>query len=448
MKAEFAGRTTGSAVVAFMLVALIILGSMLMLHTAAVVTVGGTSRALEVARQNAGIGVRLERATREAAQSVYGLSFTPSGRGFQEELRNIIDHAPLGSLELKSFEVLGYPSTPQMFPTLTGAPLPLIAPSAELNLLATPNLLAFSGERITESATFEVRYTFSRRAVKSLQTYTLGVKCRLIAVPISRFDIMRYDLPEEIGKSASTLTPINVTSEVTIGPNGLVPRRDRADVPGLSTGSKRPGHYRYAAALSETYGYIFSRSYLQNATDYAGPTHFVQIGAGTANPSLSGGVESGKAYTLDVGVFGKGTRGPENAARDLAVFHATSGGCSLVLTDTGGSTAPILLVVAGPADITMGPIILRIEGVIRRPIVLVCYHAQLDAPADSQVNGAVLLDRDCTAPISIGPIAVGHVSFWAGSTISSDTFRFGAMPASAEHLMPRTIYVATAKTFL
>jgi len=431
-----------------MLVAVIILGSMLMLHTAAVITIGGTSRALEIARQNAAAAVRLERATREAAQSVYGVSLASADRGFEAELRTILGTAPLGALEVNSIEISSCPLMPRMFPDLAGTPSALNGRSSDFDLLCTPELMAYAGPRIAESNTFEVRYTFTRTAVKSAQTYSLGVKCRLVSVPVSRFGLMPYDLPDEIGSPSVSGTAVTPAADMPLGPQGLVPSRDSASIPSLSTGSKRPGHYRYAAALSETYQYIFSKSYLQNAADYAGATHFIQIGAGPANPSLAGGAEVGQTYTLDVGAFGEGTLGPKVATKDLAVIYATSAGCSLILTDSGSSTSPMLLVVAGPVDRAIGPIRLQLPNAIQRPIVLVCYHAQVEASPDSRVNGAILLDRDCVVPPAIGPLSVGHVSYWAGSSILANTFKVGSMPLSAENLMPRAVYVAAAKTFL
>lgn len=440
------GKKRGSAVVALMLVALIILGSMLMLHTSAVLTIGGTSRALEIARQNSATAVRLERTTREAAQSVFGQSPTAPERGFQDELRSMVESLPLGSVELSSIEVVGAPIVPRGFPHPAGEPAPLHPRSDPLELLCTPELMAYAGPRVAESDNFEVRYRFKRPAVKSSQTYSLGVKCRLVAVPLSRFGVMPYDLPDEIGREVSAGISSVEGTAAALGPRGLVPARDSANVPDLATGAKRPGYFRYAAALSETYQYIFSKTYLQSATDYAGATHFVQIGAGSANPSLNGGSEVGKTYTLDVGSFGDGALGAKTATKDLAVFYATSDGCTLVLTDSGGGTSPILLVIAGPASSAVGPLTLQLPNSLQRPIVLVCYNTQVNAPADCQVNGALVLDRDC-AVSAIGPITVGHASYWAGSSISPNTFRVGAMPLSAENLMPRAIYVATAKAF-
>lgn len=440
------GAKSGSAVVALMLVALIILGSMLMLHTSAVLTIGGTSRALEIARQNAATAVRLERTTREAAQAIFGQSPTLAEKGFQEELRSLVESAPLGLVELNSMEMVGAAVVPRGFPDAAGTPASLNPPSDNLELLCTPELLAYAGPRVAESESFEVHYRFTRTAVRSPQTYSLGVKCRLVAVPISRFGIMPYDLPDEIGRPVLTGTvSVAVAGEVP-APRGLVPGRDPANVPDLTTSSKRPGHYRYAAALSETYQYIFSKTYLQSATDYAGATHFVQIGAGTANPLLAGGSEAGKTYTLDVGGFGEGALGTRVASKDLAVFYAGSGGCTLVLTDSGGSTSPMLLVIAGPASSAVGPLTVQLPSSLQRPIVLVCYNAQVNAPPNCQVNGALVLDRDC-AVSGNGPITVGHVSYWAGSNMPSDTFHHGPMPLSAENLMPRAVYVATAKAF-
>lgn len=445
---KFKVITRGSALVALMLVTVIILGSMLMLHTAAVITIGGTSRALEIARQNAATALRLERATYEAAQSVYGMSVAPPERDFQSELNLVLGAAPLGAAEVTSIHVSGFPIVPRMFPDLAGPAAPLTECSRELSLLSNPQLMAYTGTRAAESPSFQVHYTFARKAVASLQTYSLGVTCRFVCVPLSRFGMMPYDLPDEIGQ---TPAPGAISQGVTtggIGPRGLVRSRDPADIPTLATGSKRPGHFRYAAALSETYQYVFSKTYLQNLTDYVGATHFVQIGAGKANPVLSGGSEVAKTYTLDVGLFGEGRLGPAVETKDAAVFYVTAAGCSLILNDSGGNASPMLLVIAGPADPAAGPILVQLGSAIQRPVVLVCYHGQLDAPPNLTVNGALLLDRDCTVSSSVAPLVVGHVSYWGGSAISPDLFRLRTMPQSAENLVPRVLYVAVSRGFL
>lgn len=437
---------SGAAVVALMLVAVIILGSMLMLHTAAVVSVGSTSRALEIARQNAATAVRLERVTREAVQSVYGIAATPSTRALREELESTLGAAPLGALEVAHVEIQGNPSVPRSFPSLIGPAADLAEKSPELNLMATPQLLAFAGSRVAESAPFTIRYGFSRTAVASSQTYRLDVTFRLVAVPLTRFAITAYDLPSEIGAASSPSPWPAFAAAKDVAPRGLVPDRDPAAIEGLRTGDKRPAYYRNAAALAEAYQYVFSQSYLQNASDCAGLTHFVQIGAGPANPRLDGGNESGNTYTLDIARFGMGALGATVATKNLAVF--SSGVTSrLVLTDSGGATTPILLVVAGPADLSVSSLLLELDTPLQRPLVLICYHVQITAVSGCSVNGALLLDPQCQFP-AVEPLTVGHASYWGGGVISGDVFRTTSMPASAENLAPRVVYVATSKAAL
>lgn len=448
MKRHAVTSTRGSAVVALMLTAVIILGSIVMLNAAAVVTIGGTSRALEIARQNAVASARLEKATREAAQVVFGAPAANPQHNFENELKALVQAVPLGAITLNKMEVSNLPTVPRSFPDLAGPPSPLAGRSSDLELLSTPNLQSYVGARVAESLSFQVNFTFGRKAVADNYAYSVVVTCRLVAVPISRHAVMAYDLPNEIGMSSSATTwPVSVPA-TSVGPRGLVPDRDPAGVSTFSSYQKRPEHFRYAAALSETYGYIFSQGYLQNAVDCAGITHFVQIGAGTANPVLAGGNEAGKTYTLDLGTFGNGTLGLRTATKNLAVLTAISPGCSLILTDSGSETTPILLVIAGPADTSMAPLSLTIASSLQRPVVLVCYHASIETSAAVTVNGALVLDRDCVVSAGAGPLTVGHLSYWGGGPISTDAFRLGAMPETAENLMPRVVYVASSRNLL
>lgn len=441
-------QTRGSAVVALMLVAVIILGAMLTLHTAAIVSVGNTSRALETARENATLAARLERSTREAAQTVFGVSMTRSTRSFAEELNAVISAAPLGSAHVTRVEVRNRATPPRSFPDLAGPADSLLARSSEFDLYATPLLLTHVGPRVAESRTGEVNLTIARPTSFGDQTYSLSVYWRLVAVPLTRYGAMAYDLPDEIGRSASPVGwPTGMAPEA-VGPRGLVADRDPANVSALTTGQKRPEHYRYDAALAEAYQYVFSRAYLQNAADCAGQTHFVQIGAGPANPQLEGGVETGNTYTLDVAQFGVGTLGPNRSTKNLVVFAAPSAGSQLTLTDSGGGAGPILVVLAGPSNLANGPVTLQLATSLQRPVILVCYHAQLSAAAGTSVNGAFLFDKDSVASPAAGPVQVGHISYWSGGSVSPNAFRLTSWSREAEELAPRVIYVATSKAFL
>ena len=185
-----------------------------------------------------------------------------------------------------------------------------------------------------------------------------------MSVPLSRFGLTLYDLPNEIGTSveARTKWPESISTD-RIAPRGLVASRDPANVTDLSSGSSRPDHYRAAAVLFEAYEYFFSQAYIQRVADFAGPTHFVQIGAAAANPRWSGGTERGNRYTLDVGEFGDRALGADTVTKSCAVLCAVGAGTQLVLTDDGAKTDPVLLLIVGPASSNLG--VLSIQFTLR-----------------------------------------------------------------------------------
>ena len=164
------------AVVASMLIALLILGSLLMLQTAAIVSIGNTSRALEIANQNAVTATRLERATREAAQCVFGVGLAPSQQTFDAELSQLVKIAPTGELEIDLPHVSGGPQVPVSFPDWTATPAVLNKPSASLNLISTPSLREIIGERVAESPVIQVSYGFIERLWHLMRIIRSGLR--------------------------------------------------------------------------------------------------------------------------------------------------------------------------------------------------------------------------------------------------------------------------------
>ena len=459
MKRQRHHSRRGAAVVALMIIAVIILGSLLSLNTAATLSVAKTSRALEVGRQNFSTAVRLEQTVREAAQSVFGTKLRSEPMNFDGELQRVLGAASLGALQELSATVDQAPGVPTFFPVLSGSPQALAAPSAQVRLFSTPALDRFINARgqsaVAESAPFTVRFSFSRPAASSEYTYNVVVKGLLVAVPLTRYGAVAYDLPVEIGSRASGSARLNHFAPGDVGPQGLVMGRDSAHIsvlerpPSGSGTDSRPAHYRYLAALSETYEYVFSDTYVQRVADYAGTTHFIQIGAGAANPVLVGGSEVSTHYALDLGVFGSGSFGATVETRDAVVIHATTAGMRLVLTDSGASSSPMLLIFAGPAAGSgVGHAELEFGTDVLRPVVIVAYNVAISPGAGRVVNGALLLDRECSVSASVGPMQVGHVSFAAGGDVSAEAFTLQPMSANAEALAPRVVYAITNKELL
>jgi hypothetical protein len=438
----------GSAAVALLLIAILILGSMLMLHTSAIVSIENTSRALELARENATTATRLEKATREASQRIFSPGVGASSDLFWQELTKIISGAETGPLTIAEPQCDAVPASPIWYPDWSGAVAPLVAPSAELNLMTSPSAQAMFGNRVAESAPFTVNFSFAKATNASLQNYSVSVVTRLVAVPLSRFGLTLYDLPEEIGKTTPPVPTPQFIPLNKIAPSGLVPTRDFANIPDLSVSLRRPEYFRYLAALSETYQYVFSQSYLQRVTDFSGPTHFIQIGAQSANPQWSGGLEAGLHYSLDLGEFGDGTFGPTTATKACGVICAASPGTQIDFSDDNSKTAPILILVAGPADPQVSPAVVNFSASITRPIVLIGWHVQLTSSSPVKINGAVLLDRESTVSVSAGPFTVGHLSCWAGGAVDPDAFRIATMPLEAEPMVPRAVYAATRRVDL
>lgn len=460
MKLHPGVQRRGAAIVGLMIVAVILLGSLLLLNTAAMVTVANTSRALEIARQDTGLALRLERITREAGLRAYGVAVRDTSSTLGTEIAQVIAAGSFGAATLKDRTIVELPGSPAWFPSLWQEPEPLLAPSQELRILSTPGLdrlfRARGRDSVTESAPLRVEYTFDRpNAAGSVGEIRIAVEGRLVSVPLTRHGLVGYELPGEIGRRVDRMHGPSHVAAADLGPSGLVPARDPAGVsvlerriPGAAW-DNRPGHYRFLAAMSDAYQYVFSDQYLQRVADYAGVTHFVVVGAAAANPSLDGGAEEGTSYELDVGALGPARLGATGATRNAAVFCFPTPGGRLVLSDSGVGGEPVLILVCGPAGVgATGSAELNLATSIVRPVVIVGYNITLTGIAGGSVNGALFLDPDCSVSAATGPFTVGHLSHAAGGAVSTDAFRIQPMPPAAELLAPKVVYVATRSTVL
>jgi hypothetical protein len=433
-----------------LIVAVIILGSMLMLHTAAVVDVQRLEQAINVSRENSATTFRVIQAAREAAQRAYGANGKKTDGAFQTEFSNIIS-----ALEDQSVITFGMPTidsalTPIAdFPSWSGATVPVSAPSSELLAQASPQLRFMIGTRVAESTKSILAIDYARTATgPDVHHYPVVADVRLVAVPLTRFAVCGYDLPDEIGLTSDHATDWSLYFPANqIAPTGLVPGRDPANVVDLSTGQSRPAHFRYLAALSEEYQYVFSQSYLQRVIDFAGTTHYIKIGATQSNPQWSGGKEVANGFTIDLGEFGDGVLGPASAQKNCGVICSAQPDTQIFLSDDGSRTSAVMLVVAGPSDLTLSPTRVIFTSAITRPVVLIGYHISLEAGNPTALNGAVFLDRESVVRSAMGPFTVGHVSYWQGNGggVAVNAFRPGTLPSAVETLVPRVVYAVVSE---
>lgn len=448
-----AQRRGAAAYVGLMLIAVTLLGGMLSLNTAALVSLGAASRAFELARQDRIVAARLERMTREAAQAAFGTGTAVQRPSLGDELRASVDRFGFGDVGITRVEVRSTPPQPAWFPVFSESLPALGAPSRQLMAIATPQLRQWMGNDIAESQTFTAHFVATRKGFVREQRYAVDVDCRLVAVPLTRFGCVPYDLPQEIGEWEGTPRwPAGIPCDA-LSPLGLVPSRDSADIARWDRSSSvvpeeqavRPLHFRYASLLLEAYQHVFSSPYLQRVADYAGGTHFISLGGASVNPMLAGGREIAGGYELDVGEFGAGTLGGNTDTRNAVVFCASAAAQRLTLSDSGGSSEALVVVALGPSDAALGPLVVELKSDLTRPLVLIGCKVQLLAPAGARLNGALLLDPECSVSAAGGQLQVGHVSFWAGGSIQPEVFRLGPMPAAAAALSPRVVYVATSK---
>jgi hypothetical protein len=438
-------RQRGSAGLALVFLVAVVMGSMLMLHTAAVISVGNTARALDLAQQNLTMNAQLEQLTAEATLAIRCVGYQPSTLSYQDVIQNLAALIPRSGATVAISSVPSTVPALHWYPVLGGTPEALGVPSADLLQIATPELRELMGGNVAESTIFDTAYQASREVRGANCDYDTIVSCQLVAVPLSRYRIAGYDMPGDIGAPAAPVGWPSGYAAPDLMPRGLVPARDPAALTDLATSPNRPGHYRRRALLAEAYQYVFSQRYYDRIADYSGRTHFCNVDGSVANPILTGGSAAPGVYSLDVGLFGQGQLGALTRTSSAGVFYSTMAGSRLILSDSVGSGSAVFLLVLGPAHATSGQIELEFSGSIGRPIVIVAANANVTAGPGTVVNGALFLDPQCRVSAGNGPVAIGHVSYWLGSTaVSTNAFRPGTMPVAAAALSPRVIYAVAA----
>ncbi len=433
-------RNGGYLIVMFVVIVAFV-GVVASMQVLVLTSVATTSRAYDTYRQGATESVRLERVVAEtildARQIAVSVSTTPLAEALNVHLRQLTNGDPAITATVIPSSL---PSTVG-FPNATAVPDALSSVSADLQPYLTPELALLVGPRVAAypEATFE--FASERTVLDATRTYRTQVKARLMAVPLTRFPIAAYDLPVEIGRTDAA--PVIAPSPDS--PRGLVPSRDAAFVPDLQAQKGvLPYHYRRRATLAAAYQYLFSQLFVDRVAEYAGITHFHDLDAASGTATLAGMSTAGLVTSWDLALAGSGTYGTVTLIKDAAVVFTEEIGKTIRLSDSVGSTAtsPLFLLILGPADSGTGPLTVELT-TIARPIVIVGYNIRVIAGAGTALNGALFLDPTSTMNPD-GPITVGHLSYWSGSTgIPEHAVTSAPLPSAIEAIAPRVVYVAT-----
>jgi hypothetical protein len=404
-------------------------------------SVATTSRAYDSYRQSSTEVARVERVVAEALLDQRQISIAP----ITVDLR--------GALNLRLAALAGSGATvtlsempeslPRMvtFPDATAPADALSSVPADIASVITPEVALLAGTRFVAYGPMEFEFTSERQVLEITRAYKTRVRAQLIAVPLTRFAVAAYDLPAEIGIGPSSAA----AGPASLLPGGLVPRRDTAFVTDLQRDAGvLPYHYRRRAALSAAYQYVFSQRFVDRVTEYAGITHFCDLSATGTTATLAGMTRTGPVTTWDVGSAGSGTYGTISMMSDAAVIFTEEAGRTLQLRDSNGasSASAMLLLLLGPADNAAGALVVDV-GTISRPVVIIGYNVRVVAQPGAALNGALFLDPASSIAPN-GPLTVGHLSYWAGTVaIPLNSVVTGQMPAAAEMIAPRVVYVAT-----
>ena len=435
------GRTRGYLIVMFVVIVAFV-GVLASMQVLVLTSVATTSRAYDAYRQGATELVRLERVVTETLLDLRQVSAAGTSN---KQLADALDFhlhelAGVGAAVTVTSAPSSLPAV-VLFPDSTAAEGPLGPVASDLQPFLTPELSALMGPHVWSSEPIAFELASERIVLDVKRTYRIHVEARLISVPLTRYATVAYDLPAEIGKTDAAPP----TGPASLLPSGLVPSRDPAFVDVLQ--AQRgilPYCYRHRAIVAAAYQYIFSQAYIDRVAEYAGITHYRDIDALGGTALLAGLSVIGANTDWDLGAAGDGTFGTITLNKNAAVIFTEQPGKTVRLHDSIGATnAPALLVLLlGPSDPSVGPLTVDVES-IARPTVIIGYNVRVAAAAGVTLNGALFLDQASTIAAA-GPITAGHLSYWAGATtISGQAVLAGPMPAAAEEIAPRAVFVAT-----
>lgn len=437
-------RQGGYLVILFVLI-LAFVGVAAAMQVLVLTSVATTSRAFDTYQQTMAERRRFERVVVEALFDQRQVSVaTPSASLAEAVNAKLALLASTGATVSVTQVPAALPSI-EMFPTVGATPDPLVEFPDDVRALFTPELAQLCGQRGVAYSPAAVSFASERTVLDAKRRYGTEVTAQLVAVPLTHFPIAAYELPADIGK-ATAVASSGPTSTLAAG---LVPARDPAFIADLQAHADvLPYHYRHRAALAGAYQYVFSQAYADRVAEYAGVTHYCDLDA-TDTAALAGMSRVGDTATWDLGIAGVGTYQSISATNNAAVVFANTTGKTLRLVDSVGNTAsaPLLLLILGPANASLAAMELDLTS-IARPVVIVAEHVRVVAASGTAINGALLLDPECS--LAPGPtVSVGHLSYWAGSTaIPATSIATNAMPATAEEIAPRAVFVAARSASL
>ncbi|HVU32639.1 MAG TPA: hypothetical protein VHE61_04345 [Opitutaceae bacterium] len=433
-------------VLVLMVLILVFVGVVAAMQVLILTSVGTTSRAFDSYRQGVAEQIRLERVVTEAVMDQRQISAAEPTSTLSSAVADRLAQLTAESGAVVPTLIPGQLPSVNVFPAVTGTADPLTITPTDLAAYLSPELSVLLGPRVAAYPEAVFEFASRRTVLDATRTYRTQVRARMIAVPLTRFAIMAYDLPAELAAT----TAVVGSGPVLTSPAGLVPSRDAAFIGDLrSQDGTLPYHYRRRAALACAYQYVFSQKFVDLVAEYAGITHFCDLGAAAGTAVLEGMTRSGGLANWDLSRAGGGSFGGVTMIRDASVVFTEAPGSSLRLSDSdpGAGAFPIIILLLGPSDTAKGPLNLSL-GSITRPVVIIGYNVRMAVDSGAIINGALFLDPASSLTAS-GPVRVGHLSYWAGSTNVIPTgLACGDMPSQAEALAPRVMYVATIATRL
>jgi hypothetical protein len=337
---------------------------------------------------------------------------------------------------------------PVSFPDVTAAPDPLGAPSAALQSMAPAELGQLLGPRVAEYPVQEFRFTSRRTVLDQAYDYGWLIQAQLVAVPMTRYSVVAYELPAEIGAATAGA---GGSAPIPTAPIGLAPGSDPASLPDLqAVAGTMPYHFRRKAVLAAAYQYLFSQCYLDRVAEYVGITHYHDLdAAANATAQLDGLVRAGNGANFDLGLAGGGQYATIRYTKDAVVVFTRQAGENRQPerfrrqrqrgADAGGARGTAAA--GGAARREFRGLDSAAGGV-----------GGLQYPGDGRAEC-----RPCRRPVPrsaqfgrrSGPdlFTAAHLSYSlrAGGVPAGAVQAGAPLPLSAETLAPRVIYVATTQ---
>lgn len=404
-----------------------------------------TARAYDTWKQGHAEELRIEQAVSEAA--LHDAELDSDGRSPAATVQWHLERLEAGG---SSPNVVYAPaawawSVP--FPEPGATPPTFAAPAAALLRQAGPELLRWLGNRIEVSAPCVVRTASERRILGRLERLEYDTRLILVSVPLSRFGLCAYEMPEQLGQTATPFSAAWIRSDL---PAGLAPARDvasRGDWLGAS--GSLPYQHRRRASASMAYRRLFSQATAERLAELAGATHYHDLDQATEADTavLDGFSRTFEGATWDLGIAGRGRFGSEEKSNDIAIVRTRLPGRRLSLRDSVGSpnAGPLLLVFFGPDSGTQGWLDVHL-GSILRPVLVVGVKVRLDAAADAAVRGAIFLDPGSCLAEGTGSWTVGHLSHPAAkATAAVERVRATEeVPEALDTWMPKIRIIAAS----